>query len=346
MEKVFSKELVKYAVLSFTLSLGVTIVTYLLPLLIAGPSPWWLRTETVSTIYQTIASSLLILAIMMGFLVPRQLYHYFVKEVIGDMNQKLNKTLQPEKTAKTKTLNFFALVAGGSPFYQVVCMIFACSLFIALRLTGGLDIRPILTDWVGLLLCALMGGIVGPMATTISAFAIYCGVTFGDGDFFDPIAKDRRGGFRSLGTLGVRSSFMAAITPGVAIPVLFLSSKLKTTYDLAINIGLLFFLMICVASFFFVPTYYVHKAMKTSRKKQIQRFEDLYRTKFDQFMAIVSNGKPAKTTETSSMLALKEMCQGIVGASDWPTDYLAILRVTINIALPILSYVLKLLING
>jgi hypothetical protein len=46
------------------------------------------------------------------------------------------------------------------------------------------------------------------------------------------------------------------------------------------------------------------------------------------------------------MLALKEMCQGIVGASDWPTDYLAILRVTINIALPILSYVLKLLING
>lgn len=184
------------------------------------------------------------------------------------------------------------------------------------------------------------------MATTISAFAIYCGVTFGDGDFFDPIAKDRRGGFRSLGTLGVRSSFMATITPCVAIPVLFPSSKLKTTYDLAINIGLLFFLMICVALFFFVPTYYVHKAMKASRKNQIQRFEDLYRTKVHQFMAIVSNVKLAKTTETSSMLALKEMYQDIVGASDWPTDYLAILRVIINVALPILSYVLKLLING
>jgi len=93
MEKVFSKGLVKYAVLSFILSLGVTIVTYLLPILIAGPSPWWLRTEAASTIYQTITSSLLILAIMMGFLVPRQLYHYLVKEVIGDMNRKLNNTL-------------------------------------------------------------------------------------------------------------------------------------------------------------------------------------------------------------------------------------------------------------
>jgi len=346
-----------YILFSFTLSLVAMAASYLLPMLVAGPDPWWWTIKPRSIAYEMSSFVLLSFAAVMSFLVPRRLYHYLVDEVLEDMNKKANKTSQPKRI--TRTLKMFTLVAGGSSLYQAVCMFIACALFIVIKLFfvipqwqqlasigGGLDIRPLLTDWAGLLLYALMGGIVGPMATTISAFIIYCGITFENGDFFDPLAKDGRGGFRSLGTIGIWSSFMVGAVPGVAIPVLFLVPKSETIYEVAINMGLLFFLIICVVLFFFVPIYYVHRAMKSSRKPQIQKFEGTYRTKFHEFLKRVEDGKAIKTTEILSMLALREIYHDTTGISDWPIDYLAVLKVITSAVLPILSYIIKLLVLG
>lgn len=346
-----------YILFSFTLSLVATAASYLLPILVAGPNPWWWTIRPRSIAYEMSSFVLLSFAAVMGFLVPHMLYHYLAYEVLEDMNKKANKTSQPKRIART--LKMFTLVAGGSSLYQAACMFIACALFIVIKLffviprwqqlagiVGGLDMRPLLTDWAGLLLYALIGGIVGPMATTISAFMIYCGITFEDGDFFDPLAKDERGGFRSLGIIGIWSSFMVAVVPGVAIPILFLAPKPKTIYEVAINMGLLFFLVICVVLFFFVPIYYVHRAMKTSRKPQIQKFEGPYRTKFLEFLKRVEDRKATKMTEILSMLALREIYHDMTGISDWPIDYLAVLKVTASAVLPILSYIIKLLTLG
>jgi hypothetical protein len=271
------------------------------------------------------------------------------------MMKKAEQTPQPKKVKRT--LKMFTLVAGGSSFYQGACVLFTIVFFIIIHLffvipqwqevagfTRGLDVRPFLGSWSRLLICVLIGGIVGPMATTVSAFTIFCGISFRGEGFFDPLAEDRRGGFKSLGTIGMWSSFMVAVTPGVAVPILFMG--LKTTSESAISLGLLFFLVICVILFFFVPIYYVHGAMKASRKLQIFGFEDVYRVEFNDFLKKVEDGKPTEMIETLSMLALREMYDTITAISDWPLNYLTVLNVIASAILPVLSYIAKYLSLG
>jgi len=342
-----------YIVFSFAITSAVMVVSYLSPILVAGPNPWWWTIKPMLIAHNTLNFILLGFSILMGFLVPSRLYHYFVNDVMKDMNKKANKTSQPKKV--TRRLNMFALVAGGSSIYQVICIVIACALFVVMKLfniiqwqqtagiVGGLDIRPLLTDWIALLLYAFIGGIVGPMATTISAFIVYCGITFKSEGFFDSLEKDRRGGFGSLGTLGMGSAFMAAVTPGIAIPVLFLNPKTEAVYETATNLALLLFLMICVSLFFFVPIHYVHTAMKTSRAHEIQKFEKDYRPKLDKFLKRVGEEKKPEMVEAYSILVLKGTYDTVATQSDWPIDYLTILEVVASVLLPSLGYILKFL---
>jgi len=344
-----------YVLSSFILSIGAMAADHFVPLLVAGPSPWWWTIRSVPEAYNIFSSFLLVFALIMGFLVPCKLYHYFRDDVLQGMMAKASQTSRPEKIGRT--LRMFTLVAGGSSFYQGVCVLVTIALFIIVHLlfiipqwqeiagfTRSFDVSPFLGSWSRLLVCVLMGGVVGPMTTTVSAFTIFCGIKFKGKDFFDPLAEDRRGGFRSLGTLVMWSSFMAAVTPGVAVPILFIG--LRTTTEKALSVGLLFFLIICIVLFFFVPIYYVYGAIKISRKLRIQEFEDRYRPKFNEFLKRVENGKPTRTTETLSMLVLKEIYEDIVVISDWPVNYLTVLEVIGSTVLPVLSYIVKYLLLG
>ena len=343
-----------YVFLSFTLSLGAVAADHFVPILVVGPTPWWWTIRSMPASYNVFSLFLLFFALMMGFLVPCKLYHFFKGNVLQDMVEKAEKTPHPEKTKRT--LKMFTLVAGGSSLYQGVCVLFTVVFFIVTHLcfvipqwqevagfAKGLDVRPFLGSWSALLIYALIGGVVGPMATTFSAFTIFCSSFKGRG-FFDPLAEDRRGGFGSLGTLGMWSSFMAAVTPGVAIPLLFID--LKTTSEIAISVGLLFFLIICIILFFFVPVYHVHRAMKTSRNLFIQEFEGNYRARFNEFLKEVEDGKVTELTETLSMLALKEIYDDTIVISDWPVDYFGGLKVIASTILPVLSFIVKFLSLG
>lgn len=344
-----------YVFFSFILILGAVAADHFVPILVVGPVPWWWTIRYMPATYRIFSSFLLISALIMGFLVPCKLYHYFVDHVLRDTMKKAEQTPQPKRMRRT--LKMFTVVAGGSSLYQGACVLVTVMLFIIIQLffvipqwqeiagfARGLDVRPFLGSWSNLLIYILIGGIVGPMATTVSAFAIFCGINFKGKDFFNPIAEDRRGGFGSLGTLGVWSSFMAGVTPGVAVPILFIG--LKTTYERAISVGLLFFLIICIVLFFFVPIYYVHRAMETSRKLQIRELEGTYEAKFNDFLKRVENGKITEITETLSMLALKGIYDDITTISDWPVNYLAVLEVITSAILPVLSYLVKYLSVG
>jgi len=339
-----------YVLVALILSIGAMAADYFVPILLIGSDPWWWTIRPVLTPYRVFSLFLLGFALVMGFLVPWKVYHFFLDDVLQDMMEKAEKSLQPKKIKRT--LKMFTLVAGGSSLYQGACIIFTVALFVIIQLffvfpqwrevagfTRGFDPTPFLGSWSTLLIYALIGGVVGPMATTISAFTVFCGATFNGEEFFDYLAKDRRGGFGSLGTLGLWSSFMAAATPGVAVPIIFLG--LKTTSERSISVGLLFFLIICIVLFFFVPIYCVHRAMKTSRKLQIEKFENTYRTNVNGFLKKARNGKPTKATETLSILAQKSIYDDITLVSDWPVNYIAILEVIASTILPILSYVVK-----
>jgi len=343
-----------YVFCSLILSLGAVAADHFVPILVVGPTPWWWTIRSMPASYNIFSLFLLLFALIMGFLVPCKLYHFFMDNVLQDMMEKAKKTPHPEKTKRT--LKMFTLVAGGSSLYQGACVLFTVVFFIFLHLylvipqwqevagfARSLDATPFLGSWSTLLVCALIGGVVGPMATTFSAFTIFCG-SFRGKDFFDPLAEDRRGGFGSLGTLGVWSSFMAAVTPGVAVPLLFIG--LRTTSEITIGVGLLFFLIICIMLFFFVPIYYVHGVMKVSRKLYIQKFEDAYRVGFNEFLKAVENGKVIGLTKTLSMLASKEIYDGMIVISDWPVDYFGGLKVIASTILPVLSYIVKYLSLG
>jgi hypothetical protein len=212
------------------------------------------------------------------------------------------------------------------------------------HLTRSIDLTPFLGSWSELLLYALIGGIVGPIATTVSAFAIYCGLSFrcarSGESFFNFFAADRRGGFGLLGTLVVRSTFMAAVLPGVAIPILFIGSR--TESEVAINAGLIFFLIICIALFFFVPVYYVHTAMRISRKRLVQELKNLYQPQVDGFLKETKEGQKSRTNETASLLLLGRTYDSISMASDWPIDFIAVLQVVVSAVLPVLAeYLLR-----
>jgi len=344
-----------YVFFSFILSLGAVAADHFVPILVAGPTPWWWAIRSIPATYRIFSSFLLIFALIMGFLVPYKLYHYFKDDVLKDMMKKAEQTSQPEKIKRT--LKMFTLVAGGSSSYQGACVLFTVVFFVIIHLffiipqwqeiagfTGSLDVRPLLGSWSKLLLYVLIGGVAGPMATTISAFMIFCGINLRGEDFFDPLAKDRRGGFGSLGTLGAWSTFMAAVTPGIAVPASFLYVGPETTLDLAIPIGLLFFFVICVILFFFVPIYYVHGAMKTSKNLQIQKFEKPYRAKLKDFRKRVEDQRPTEITEMLSMFALKEIYDDMTVTSDWPVNHLMVLKVMVSSIpqiLPVLSYVVE-----
>lgn len=98
-----------YILLSFVISLIVMIASDILPILVAGPNPWWWAVKPTSIAYTVITHILLVLSIMMGFLIPRQLYHYFVDEALEDMKEKAKATSQPKRV--TRTLKMFTLVA-------------------------------------------------------------------------------------------------------------------------------------------------------------------------------------------------------------------------------------------
>jgi len=185
------------------------------------------------------------------------------------------------------------------------------------------------------------------MATTVSGFIVYCGLAFRNGKFFDPFAIDRRGGFRELGSLGMWSSFIAAVTPGVAIPVLLINSGSKTTVEIAISAGLVFFMLICVLLFFFVPVFFVHEAMRASKRLDALDVERKYRVAYDEFMKKTQDSIFIDTLGVKevagilSLYTLKTRFDEITSASEWPTDYRTIFKVITSSLLPTLSFLLE-----
>jgi len=357
MERVLTTKPVKYTILSILLSIGATGLDFLISFLIAGPEPWWTN-ESSTFAFQTATVVLLNIACIAGLIASRKVYHYLTDEVLPQMMEKAKKS--PEPTRIINVMKMFTQVCGGSPLYQGACAVWTALLFVVVHIfilvpqwqaiagiKTGLDITPLLANWLGLLSYILIGGVVGPMATTVSGFIVYCGLVFRNGRFFDPFAIDRRGGFKALGSLGMWSSFMAAVTPGVAIPILFIDFRLKATVETAISAGLVFFMLICVLLFFFVPVFFVHEAMRASKRLDALDVERKYRVAYDEFMKKTQDRIFSDTLGVKevagilSLYALKTRFDEITSASEWPTDYLTIFKVLTSSLLPTLSFLLE-----
>jgi len=361
MERVLTARPMKYATLSILLSIGVTGLDFLISFLIAGPKPWW--TDGPSTYaFRLVIVVLLNIACIAGLIASRKVYHYLTDEVLPEMMEKAKKSVEPKRIITV--MKMFTQVCGGSPLYQGACAIWTVFLFVVIHISiliprwqaiagikTGLDITPLLTDWLGLLSYIIIGGVVGPMATTVSGFIVYCGLVFRKGEFFDPFAIDRRGGFKALGSLGMWSSFMAAVTPGFAIPILFIDSRSKATFEMAISAGLVFFMLICVLLFFFVPIFFVHEAMRVSKEIDALEVERKYRVAYGEFMKKTQNGIFKDTLGVKevagilSLYTLKTRFDEITNASEWPMDYLTIFNVITSSLVPTLPYLLEFILH-
>jgi len=323
-----------YVVLSLVLSTIAVTADNLVPTFVLDSSPWWSKFRSMSAVDNVF----FFLTLISGFLLPYRLYSYLIDHVLPDMVKKAEKTPQSKKIKST--LKMFTLVAGGSALYQGICILVTLLLFVGLqtfylfplwRETLGLprvfDITPFLSSWSNMLFYILLA-IVGPMSTAIAGFVIYCGKKFRNMDLFDPAAKDRRGGFGSLGTLVARSSKMAFLVPGIAIipTIVFptLSGRPMLIHDVSLSVGLLTYFVFCVASFFFIPTYFAHLAMRDSRELAIIRYEYAYRSKLEELQETLKYGKTSGKI-VLPIIALRAIHHDIVESSDWPLDYSTIM---------------------
>jgi hypothetical protein len=142
-----------------------------------------------------------------------------------------------------------------------------------------------------------------------------------------------------MANIGMWSSFMIALTPGIALPNLVLSTK--TYAESTIGWATILWLIFCINLFFFVPLFYVHQAMRSSRKLQMDRIEPLYRTQVNRFLKDVENGERTEIEELASMLALGEAYDDVTMTSDWPVDYRTVLQVMGSAIFPVLSYLVS-----
>jgi hypothetical protein len=337
-----------YLFVCLMLGLGAVAADTYLPVLVTGSEPWWVK--PTSSTYSALWSALSLTAILMGFLVSSRLYRYLKSIVLEDMKTKAKKTSDPDRTRRT--LKMFVLVAGGSPIYQGICALSTVAFFISLHvffifpqwqqaagLPSSLDLTPFLGSWSILLIYVLMTGVVGPMATAASGFAIYCGVAFRDQDVFDPLAPDTRGGFASVANLGVWSSFMLAVSPGIALPHLIFSAE--TYPGTLVGWGAILWLIFCMNLFFFAPLYYVHQAIKSSRQLQFKLIEPVYREKLNRFIDNEKSGTRTRVDEMVSIIALGEAYNHVTTGSDWPVDYRTFLEIAGSSMFPILSYIVS-----
>lgn len=180
------------------------------------------------------------------------------------------------------------------------------------------------------------------MACAVSGFAIYCGYIFKNEDVFDPLALDRRGGFRSVANIGMWSSIIMAIVPAVALPNLIMS--MQTYSEMVFGLGSLIWLIFVINFFFFTPQYYLHGAMRTSKEIEIKKFEDIYRKKFHNFINCVKKENSIEQYEISSMIALKQIYDHLISLKVWPVDYSTIIRILISSILPLISYFINYLL--
>lgn len=339
---VTTNTLKKYVAFAIAVSVGATILQYVTSTLITGHSPWWgeLSVKSIAAI------ALLNFAAVMGFLVPRRVYHLF-REVQDNMIEKARSSPKAERNIQIRDMQKFGEVAGGSFLYQGICILITVALFVSVNIIW-LGIESLFTSWFDLLLYVLIGGIVGPMATTISGFLIYCGTIFERKEHFDPLASDRRGGFKSLGSLGIWSTFMAAVVAGVAIPTLFIAPRPVAPGGIGVNYGLTLFMVICIGLFFFIPLFFVHGALKTAKKKKTREIEDKYRRGFNEFSKRTRGGvfrEKQNIKEVAGILSLitwKKIYDDITLMSDWPLNHSVIFALG-SFVLPALNLVIQFL---
>lgn len=343
LEKVVTTSTFKYVLFAIAVSVGATILQYVTSTLITGHPPWWggLSVKSIAAI------ALLNFAAIMGFLLPRRVYHLF-REVLGDTIEKAKRSSpKAERDIQIKNMNKFAEVAGGSVLYQGICILITVALFVSVNIIW-LGIESLFTSWFDLLLYVLIGGIVGPMATTISGFLVYCGTIFKRKEHFDPLASDRRGGFKKLGSLGIWSTFMAAVVAGVAIPTLFITPRPVAPGGIMVNYGLTLFMVICIGLFFFVPLFFVHEALKTAKKEKTREIEDEYRRNFNDFLKRTRGGifrerqNIKEVAGILSLITLKKIYDDITPMSDWPLNHSVIFALG-SFVLPALSLVVQFL---
>jgi len=215
LERWIGKGFLGYALVATILPLAAILIDYFMTLLITGSVSWW----------WAVGRSLVYTACVFGFFLVRKVYNVYRSEALPEMLKKLQGAKNEEDISFG--LKMFGIVAGSKPVYSIINLGVTVVFFLlvnyfiiipdAQRLAGinnGIDLRLIAANWLSLMFCIVIIGMVGPMATVMSGFIMYCAWKFRDDEkLYDAYHPDKCGGFKSLGTLGMWESFMAAAAP-------------------------------------------------------------------------------------------------------------------------------------
>jgi len=307
---------------------------------------WW--TPSSNTALELWRIILFNLAVILGLMLLRSTYQRLKEEVFPSMLEKAKITqLRSEKESILKILVMFTEVAGGSRLYQGICILLTISLYFILEiyfcLTLGRLMSPI--SALDVMVYVVMAGLVGPLATAISGFVVFCGLTFEDPKYFDLLAPDQRGGFETLGKLAAVSSKIAALSPGLALPILLIGYESKSQGELALSIGLIFFVSICVFLFFFVPIFFVHRSMAKSRGYLIKELEKTYREPLRQFVDKLKSKERLSERELLRLLVLNETLERMhVSTKEWPMGFSTTVKVLFLAVVPTLASITEIIL--
>lgn len=311
LEKVFGNTLKKYATRSFLFVVFLFILDYSLS-----------RGR-----YSLASLGLTSTASFSGLLLSRWLYHNLNDDVLPYINELLQKyARKKEFKAISNGFLIFVEATGRSVLYQGVCCTVTLILFIIFYKTFSYELFP--SFWSRLLCFIITAGIVGPLSTTISGFIIYCEHKFSDLEGYDFMLLDNNKMVKKLGGLALHSSFISALSAGIAIPAFLMAEQpgLASSFT--------FFLTICVSLFFFVPVYYIYTTTGKHKTEMLSNVDTIYEKKLKEVYKSVKTKSTMDEGSIDSFLALKEIRSNISEIVEWPLTPVTSTKVILNVTIP------------
>ena len=291
--------------------------------------------------------------LVLGLLLWRKVYDVYLA-VLPKMLEKIEASpeeiilfqgkIKMEKKDVSRYLKGFGIGAGSDQIYSIINMITAFGVYVYFQF-AVLAPKGIYYGVLSPFTVILSGGMIGPMATIMMFFIVFCALIFRGPRYYNLGVPDKCGGFRSLSVLGMWASLAAAVAPA-GVPITFLIARPQVPFEISLNISMILFIFFCVLSFFFVPLFFLHSSMKFSRRTLVERiYEENYRKTSKIIEEAELEKKIVKTSDLLRFFAEKEIVNYATATSDWPIDYAMILKVIFGALLSAISSNLPAVIN-
>lgn len=268
-------------------------------------------------------------ASFLGLLLSRSLYHRLTEDTVPYISSRLNEHAGKKESREINDgFLIFIEAAGRSALYQGVCCIVTIITFIIFYRIFSYKLFP--SFWSRLFCFVMLAGILGPLSTTVSGFIIYSQRKFSNLRNYSFMLLDDNKMVKNLGGLALHSSFIAAISAGIAVPAFYMTEMPGLISSFTI------FLTICVFLFFFGPVFFIHKTTRKHKAEMLSIVDPSYEKILKEVYRSIESGFVMKESmRLAHFLLIKEVRNDVLRISEWPLTPVTYTKSIVNVTIPV-----------